>query len=59
VDRGVVPEVLSNILAQNAVEDISVEDPPLEEVIAEMFSLAATAAQRPGPADRLLSGDEK
>jgi ABC-2 type transport system ATP-binding protein len=48
VDRGAVPEVLSNILAQNAVEDISVEDPPLEEVIAEMFSLADTAAHRSG-----------
>jgi len=37
VDRGVVPEVLSGILAGHAVEDIRVEDPPLEEVIAEAF----------------------
>jgi ABC-2 type transport system ATP-binding protein len=59
VDRGAVPEVLSNILAQNAVEDISVEDPPLEEVIAEMFSLADTEAQRPGPANQLLGGGGK
>ena len=35
--RNVVPEVLSGILAQYTVEDISVEDPPLEEVIAEMY----------------------
>ena len=27
------------MLAQHTVEDVSVEDPPLEEVIAEMFSL--------------------
>jgi ABC-2 type transport system ATP-binding protein len=40
VDRGVVPEVLSRILAHNAVEDVSVEDPPLEDVIAELFSQA-------------------
>jgi ABC-2 type transport system ATP-binding protein len=40
VDRTVVPEVLAAILANHTVEDVSVEDPPLEEVIAEMFSLA-------------------
>ena len=38
VERGVVPEVLSRILANHSVVDISVEDPPIEEVIAEMFS---------------------
>jgi ABC-2 type transport system ATP-binding protein len=42
--RGVVPEVLPKILAAYTVEDVSVEDPPLEEVIAEMF---ATANQPP------------
>jgi ABC-2 type transport system ATP-binding protein len=35
--RHVVAEVLSGILGQYTVEDISVEDPPLEEVIAEMY----------------------
>lgn len=40
VPRNVVPEVLSSILADHAVEDVSVEDPPLEEVIADMFSQA-------------------
>ena len=40
VQRNVVPDVLGNILASYPVEDVSVEDPPLEEVIAEMFSLA-------------------
>ena len=37
VQRAVVPEVLSAILARHQVEDVSVEDPPLEEVIAELF----------------------
>ena len=37
IDRAVVPDVLSNILADHQVVDVSVEDPPLEEVIAEMF----------------------
>ena len=41
VPRAVVPEVLSRILAANAVEDVSVEDPPLEEVIAQVFSEVA------------------
>jgi hypothetical protein len=30
--------VLAAVLAQYAVEDVAVEDPPLEEVIAEVFS---------------------
>ncbi len=37
VDRTTVQHVLGNILAAYAVADISVEDPPLEEVIAEVF----------------------
>ncbi len=40
VDRSGIGGALSTILAQYTVEDVSVEDPPLEEVIAEMFSLA-------------------
>jgi ABC-2 type transport system ATP-binding protein len=38
IERQSVPKVLANILDQCPVEDVSVEDPPLEEVIAEMFS---------------------
>jgi ABC-2 type transport system ATP-binding protein len=38
VQRSVVTEALGAILAAHPVEDISVEDPPLEEVIAEVFS---------------------
>jgi ABC-2 type transport system ATP-binding protein len=44
VDRQAVPQVLGSILAAYTVEDVSVEDPPLEEVIAEMFS--ATQQER-------------
>jgi len=40
VDRTKVPDVLGNILAAYSVADVSVEDPPLEEVIAEVFSQA-------------------
>jgi ABC-2 type transport system ATP-binding protein len=38
VERSAVPEVLASILANHAVVDVSVEDPPLEDLIAEMFS---------------------
>jgi ABC-2 type transport system ATP-binding protein len=38
IRRDIVPEVLAAILANHPVEDVSVEDPPLEQVIAELFS---------------------
>jgi ABC-2 type transport system ATP-binding protein len=38
IDRVDVPRALASILAQHTVEDVVVEDPPLEEVIAAMFS---------------------
>ncbi len=44
VNRDVVPEVLSSVLANHTLQDISVEDPPLEEVIAEMFSVSQEEA---------------
>jgi ABC-2 type transport system ATP-binding protein len=37
VPRGQVPEVLSSLLSRFAVEDVSVHERPLEEVIAELF----------------------
>ncbi len=45
VERNGIAQALSVILARHTVEDVSVEDPPLEEVIAEMFSLAAEHAE--------------
>jgi len=40
MDRSQVPKALASILSQYTVEDVIVEDPPLEEVIAEVFSQA-------------------
>jgi ABC-2 type transport system ATP-binding protein len=40
VDRKRVPEVLSTVLNAHVVTDVSVEDPPLEEVIAAVFQSA-------------------
>lgn len=45
VDRGGIAEALAAILARHTVEDVSVEDPPLEEVIAEVFSMANSQAE--------------
>jgi ABC-2 type transport system ATP-binding protein len=49
IARRVVPEVLAGILANHVIEDVSVEDPPLEQVIAEMFSLAGQQAAGDAP----------
>jgi len=38
IERFQVAKTLAAILAQHMVEDVVVEDPPLEEVIAAMFS---------------------
>jgi ABC-2 type transport system ATP-binding protein len=38
VERNVITEMLSHVLAEHAIEDVSVEDPPLEEVIAQVFA---------------------
>jgi len=54
VERKVIADVLSAVLASHAIEDVSVEDPPLEEVIAEVFAQSAVAAaddeKTPAPA---------
>jgi ABC-2 type transport system ATP-binding protein len=39
VNRTQVASILSTVLANYAIQDVSVEDPPLEEVIASLFSL--------------------
>ena len=41
VDRQQISQVLSTVLANHTLEDVSVEDPPLEEVIAEVFAQSA------------------
>ena len=46
VQRDVVPEMLAAILANHQIEDVSVEDPPLEEVIAELFSQAGRESEQ-------------
>ena len=45
VERSRISEVLSAVLQKYTVEDVSVEDPPLEEVIADLFSQSATTKE--------------
>lgn len=40
IERTEVAVALAAILAQHSIEDVAVEDPPLEEVIAQAFSAA-------------------
>jgi len=53
VPRNQIPEVLTGLLSDYNIEDVSVQDRPLEEVIAELFtshkkaSLAEAEANRP------------
>ena len=37
--------MLSAVLAEHVIEDVSVEDPPLEEVIAQVFCAGAAATR--------------
>jgi ABC-2 type transport system ATP-binding protein len=50
VDRQQISEVLSTVLANHTLEDVSVEDPPLEEVIAEVFAQSAEKPIQPAKA---------
>ncbi|MEE2738941.1 MAG: ATP-binding cassette domain-containing protein [Planctomycetota bacterium] len=47
VERTEVPKVLSTLLDQYVLEDVTVEDRPLEEVIAEMFATVTTDPHSP------------
>ena len=50
VDRTQIASVLSNVLGHYAIQDVSVEDPPLEEVIASLFALTEKRQQEQGAA---------
>lgn len=46
VDRQKVPDVLTSVLNEYRIEDVGVQDRPLEEVIAEMFAATDTDPDR-------------
>ncbi len=41
IARADVPRVLASALSEYQIEDVSVEDPPLEDVIADLFTSVA------------------
>jgi len=45
VDRTKIPEVLSQLLSRYSIEDVGVQDRPLEEVIAEVFTTSKGHAE--------------
>ncbi|MEQ8848117.1 ABC transporter ATP-binding protein [Botrimarina sp.] len=45
VERERISDVLSNVLRDYTVADVSVEDPPLEQVIADMFATAGDSQE--------------
>jgi len=49
VPRAVIPQTLSTLLSRYEIEDVSVQDRPLEEVIAEVFQQDAAT---PSPSGR-------
>ena len=50
IERPEVPGVLAAILDKYAVVDIAVEDPPLEDVIADVFSQVDEISSDDAPA---------
>ena len=58
VDREDVARVLSTILNDYVIEDVSVEEPPLEQVIAAVFSKIDTDAARDGQVDAAVAAGE-
>jgi ABC-2 type transport system ATP-binding protein len=49
VERSKVAETLSAILSRHAIADVAVEEPPLEEVIAQVFSRVGKDEEEPAP----------
>ncbi|MEQ8208636.1 MAG: ABC transporter ATP-binding protein [Lacipirellulaceae bacterium] len=45
IERGEIARVLSSVLASHSVADVSVEDPPLEDVIADLFTRTSNSSQ--------------
>ena len=46
VERSDISRVLASVLADYSLEDVSVEDPPLEEVIADLFTQSSQRAEQ-------------
>jgi ABC-2 type transport system ATP-binding protein len=52
IERTAIPKILATILSRYSIEDVAVEDPPLEQVIAEVFSQVGEAAKNSADTQR-------
>ena len=52
IERTAIPKILASILSRYTIEDVAVEDPPLEQVIAEVFSQVGEAAKNSADTQR-------
>lgn len=52
IERTAIPKILATILSRYTIEDVAVEDPPLEQVIAEVFSQVGEAAKNSADTQR-------
>ena len=55
IERSAVPRALSRVLADHDIEDVTVEEPPLEEVIASVFSQAEEGSDPSGDGQAVRS----
>jgi ABC-2 type transport system ATP-binding protein len=55
IARQEVPRRLADALRDHVIEDVAVEDPPLEEVIASLFREVDLPDQAPSPADAAIT----
>ena len=49
VPRNQIPEILASLLSRYTIEDVGVQERPLEDVIAEMFTNGRSAQDEPSP----------
>ncbi|HET6323556.1 MAG TPA: ABC transporter ATP-binding protein [Planctomycetaceae bacterium] len=56
VPRQNIPKILSNLLANYNIEDVGVQERPLEDVIAELFSSDSAAASENANAESTAQG---
>ena len=47
VDRSRIPEILTSVLSRYTIDDVSVQERPLEEVIAELFTSHREESEEP------------
>jgi len=55
VDRTQIAPVLSTVLSNYSIQDVSVEDPPLEDVIASLFALTEKQEYIQAPANGVVA----